>query len=458
MMTRATTSKMENKLRLGPNGNVSSAKKYKSKLSAKEKCEQLKATELDKHYTDTQDERGEIVREMEMKVDAGKMSCEEFRDRMVEFESELTDLYELIESIKESSRDQEQTIKKQNIAIKDNRNETLIELKQVQEKFETIEKENKDHIRETINNKNKAHNNQQDIIGMKKVIEQHALKLNATNSYKGGAWKLHSDEDMYPMLKQDRNCHWSKYNANVKDIKLEGDTLIQLQKFWHANDTAITSTLSANKCLGNYEDLTEYYLAKNVLVPPTGHTQRKDGMNAYNNYSRVLRDHLIKEGTIDKENCPIAYKCLIKNQLNKDGFEILTKIIINGSPQLGGDERDLTEYVNTLEICDGDEIVEYYFRAQEMYQEIKLQQDQSGQEQRLTKRFLEQLQRVPEYKAALGDISKQSRRFFKKRSWSTEAVPHTIEEIYEELEAAEVETTVTILKLTKPKVNAGSRT
>ena len=61
MMTRAT-SKMEDKLILGPNGNISPTKEYESKLSAKEKCKQLDVTELDKHYTDTQDEHGEVVR------------------------------------------------------------------------------------------------------------------------------------------------------------------------------------------------------------------------------------------------------------------------------------------------------------------------------------------------------------------------------------------------------------
>ena len=77
---------MENKIRLlGPNGNLSPMKAYESKLSAMEICEQLEITELDKHYTDTQEERGEVVREMENKVDAGKMPCEEYRDRMLEF-------------------------------------------------------------------------------------------------------------------------------------------------------------------------------------------------------------------------------------------------------------------------------------------------------------------------------------------------------------------------------------
>ena len=34
--------------------------------------------------------------------------------------------------------------------------------------------------------------------------------------------------------------HWSKYNDNFKNTKFEGDTLIDLQKFWNALDTVFT--------------------------------------------------------------------------------------------------------------------------------------------------------------------------------------------------------------------------
>ena len=40
--------------------------------------------------------------------------------------------------------------------IKDNQNEALAEFNKVQEAFETIERENKDHLRETMNNKFKV--------------------------------------------------------------------------------------------------------------------------------------------------------------------------------------------------------------------------------------------------------------------------------------------------------------
>ena len=60
-----------------------------------------------------------------------------------------------------------------------------------------------------------------------------------------------------------------------------------------------------------------------------------------------------------------------------------------------------------------------------------LQQDQTDQDKRLTHKFLEELQKVPDYKTALGNISKDIRRFLKNRKWLNSTLPHTIEEIYE---------------------------
>ena len=73
-------------------------------------------------------------------------------------------------------------------------------------------------------------------------------------------------------MKKDKNSHSSKYNANLKGIKLEGDTLLYLQKFWHANDNTITFTLNENKYLGGYEYLTQHYLEEDTLGPPLGHS------------------------------------------------------------------------------------------------------------------------------------------------------------------------------------------
>ena len=211
--------------------------------------------------------------------------------------------------------------------------------------------------------------------------------------------------------------HWSKYNDNLNNVKLKGDTLMELQKFWNALNTELTATLNTNKELGDYDKLKSTFSALDLLVPPIEHTQRNQGMNTDENYTTVLRDRLLKKYTINKEISSRAFRTLTRNQLNKDGFNTLTKIIIKGSPQLGGDERDLVNYVRDLKIQDGEELVEFYRRVKTIEYEIELQQDNTGQLIRLIRICLQQLQVIPEYKQELGQISKEIKRLFQKSTW-----------------------------------------
>ena len=97
-----------------------------------------------------------------------------------------------------------------------------------------------------------------------------------------------------------------------------------------------------------------------------------------------------------------------------------------------------------LKIQDGEELVEFYYRAITMEYEIELQQDQTGRLKRLTRMFLQQLQVIPEYKQELGDISKGFKRFFQKSTWLHDFIPYSIDELLDELEDADMCTTVSL--------------
>ena len=100
---------------------------------------------------------------------------------------------------------------------------------------------------------------------------------------------------------------------------------MELQKFWNTLNTAFTWTLNAKKGLWYYDKLKSTFSAIHLLVPPIGHTQINQGMNAYENYTKVLRDDLLKKYTINKETSLRAFRNLTRNQLSKDGFDILTQ-------------------------------------------------------------------------------------------------------------------------------------
>ena len=297
------------------------------------------------------------------------------------------------------------------------------------------------------------------------TVETHDLKLKPL--YKGSTpasgWALYTDTDTYPILKSanEKNFHWNKFLTNLANIKLESDKLNDIQKFWNSINTAFCSTLATNKGLGIYKELTSTYNIKDVVTPPIGHTQYAMGQAAYEHFTRIIRDHITKKETIDNEKSPNAFKILLRKQTNEDGFAILMNIVQAGSPHLGGEARDLIQYVATLKVVNGERLVEYYTRAKEMEIEIAVQKDETGQSNRLTQRFMKQLASINEYKLTLQTEIKEMNRFFKKPTWHKQTPPYNIDEIYDELMEGEVKEIIEIEKdqdldsINSPIVNAG---
>ena len=67
-----------------------------------------------------------------------------------------------------------------------------------------MEQYNKEHLKETLKIKSKAHTNDLDIRWIQREVETHSLKLNASNGKQGGAWQLHSDDEKYPIWNKTR--------------------------------------------------------------------------------------------------------------------------------------------------------------------------------------------------------------------------------------------------------------
>ena len=77
--------------------------------------------------------------------------------------------------------------------------------------------------------------------------------------------------------------------------------------------------------------------------------------------------------------------------MEPDGFNLLWIIISKGSPQLGGDAKDLQRYVQELEMIDGELVIDFYLRTITMMNEIELQGDKTGQQNILLARFVSQV-------------------------------------------------------------------
>ena len=250
---------------------------------------------------------------------------------------------------------------------------------------EAIAKQSDDtEIVENILQQVKSTTNQQNqmLRNLSNTVEAHNLKLKP--SYKGSipssGWDLHIDTDTYPILKfaNENNFHWNKFLTNLVNIKLESDKLNDIPKCWNSINTAFCSTLATKKGLGIYKKLISAYNNKDIVTPPIGHAQYAMVQAAYEYFIRIIRNHTTKKKTIDNEKIPNAFKILLRQQTNEDGFPILMKNFQARSPHLGEEARDLIQYVATLKIINGETLVEYYTRAKEMKIEIAVQKDETG--------------------------------------------------------------------------------
>ena len=205
-------------------------------------------------------------------------------------------------------------------------------------------------------------------------------------------FNTHSNPDTvkYPLLKTTDHKHsFDKLSTN--GITLPGDELASIEYFWNAIKSASMVTLKLNYLFPSYCQLTRRFDPESFLSPAQGHPYFTEISQAYVQFSRVIRDFILKNNTIKKDVSPKAYRVLLRNELQRDGFQLLWIITYRNSPQLGGNARDLQGYVETLQVIDGEEITEFYERTLLMHNEIELQEDKTGQNNRLTYRFVQLL-------------------------------------------------------------------
>lgn len=165
------------------------------------------------------------------------------------------------------------------------------------------------------------------------------------------------DTSKYPLLKTvDPKHSFDKLNINLKGIELQNDELAAMEHFWNAINSAMMVTLKSNYLFPEYRSLSIHFNPEDILIPPKGHPYFVEITQAYTQFSRVIREFLLKQTTITKTNSPQAYRTLLTNKLQRDGFLLLWTITYRNSPQLGGYQRDLQSYVSSLQVIDGEEI------------------------------------------------------------------------------------------------------
>ena len=192
-------------------------------------------------------------------------------------------------------------------------------------------------------------------------LQEHPFKFNASDTFTATKpWVLKSDSNTYPLLKiYDSNTKFGTLSSLLSPIRLDGDKMLDIKKFYEKINVTLMTTLSSMFCLPQYKDLTSTFDIAIYPIPPEIHTQHIDARNAYKQFSITLLLHLQQNTTIFSAMAPRAAIILQENMLEECGFKVLFTIIKELSPQLGEEFRDLQEYVKTLKINTGEPVLEY---------------------------------------------------------------------------------------------------
>ena len=106
---------------------------------------------------------------------------------------------------------------------------------------------------------------------------------------------------------------------------------------------------------------------------------------------KILDNHLMKEKTIKEVKCPRSYELLQIHHRDTDGFELLERIIKDQNSALGGRNKDPEELVALLDTYDGEKVSSYYSRTMDVYNNIKIHRDRTGQCNKVIGKFCETL-------------------------------------------------------------------
>ena len=143
------------------------------------------------------------IPKMKQALQDGKITIDEYNTELKNLKDILTEIVKKTNVMRDNVRKQDKKIENKSII-------SSIVVKDIEDNIDQLEHDNKSHLKATFKIKTKAHDNEYEIRGIKKEIEKHSLKLNTGNEKLGGAWQLHSDEEIYPILKQGKMNHWSK--------------------------------------------------------------------------------------------------------------------------------------------------------------------------------------------------------------------------------------------------------
>jgi len=242
-----------------------------------------------------------------------------------------------------------------------------------------------------------------------------------------------------------------KLQKELKEIKLFGDNLKDLEIFWDAILGAFTNLCQTNQAYPYYRDLKSDFSFKSHLVDsikpprflPIDHDQ---ALRNYRSFGDALRIFLQSGTTIVEMSSPKTYLQLISLCDTNDGFLLLRDLIFSLSPQLSGNYHDYRQEIDNLQIISGEHLSKFYQRTIRLSNEIRLSNIPNGNMALLAYRFLVLLRSTecPTITNLVNPYWKLITKHRRDPQHLTTSLPWTFKEVYDDLISSDISTFPTL--------------
>ena len=156
-------------------------------------------------------------------------------------------------------------------------------------------------------------------------------------------------------------------------MNLEGDTLVQIQKWWDAIFSNFWQYLSKIKSCPGYKYIrAEHHNISYFLLPLDKNPKFSTSKDNYEEFSTELIIHLVKDNTITPSKAQKFHFQLITYINNDNGFDLLIAVVFGMSSQrvvLGTKYQDL---VISVCLVEGETFPQLHLRAFQIRSEIFL--------------------------------------------------------------------------------------
>ena len=205
--------------------------------------------------------------------------------------------------------------------------------------------------------------------------------------------KLSSDLIQSPLLKSpEKYSHASQYTKHLSSINLEGDTLIQIQKWWDSILSSFCQSLSTNNSVRSYEYITEdHHELSYFIIPPDTHTKFAKVKEKYEAFSISLWAHLAKYEIITLSKAPKLHATLVTYMNIDNVFDLIMDVVSSISPQVGGLKPKSQDPVISFRLGEGVTLPKFKLRALKSWCENFLLKDKTRNINNLTGTYIMEL-------------------------------------------------------------------